>query len=131
MTLGKLLLFLKNFGILENNITRESVSIIFVKRCPDKFADFAGFVDILYKIHKMSDFIYEPSDYNPYEKHSNFQNFLQAKILERQDEVMHTLTDSLASFTRLNTTESDMFCADRQALQAFEIHDEMLRKVFY
>lgn len=55
LTLGKLYFFLKDFNILTEAVGKERVSLMFTKRCPNKLMDFAGFVDVLYKICKHSE----------------------------------------------------------------------------
>jgi len=134
MTLGKLLLFLKNLDLLDQTVTRESVSIIFAQRCPDKFADFAGFVDILYKVHKLFDhpFHYEivnKKDNQKPHKHQKFQAFIQERIFDKQEQLNNADDSKGSSLARLNTTESDLYSIDNLALQILEDHHEELKKV--
>jgi len=136
MTLGKLLLFLKQLDVIDQVVTREEISIIFAQRCPEKFADFAGFVDILYKIHKLYN---QPSHYeianrrihNQYVKHQKFQVFLQEKIFDKQELLMNNIEETKSSLSRLNTTESDLYSIDNLALQVLEDHHDELKKVAF
>jgi len=52
MAYSKFLIFMKNFDLFNQQVTKEAVALVYARRCPNKIIDFAAFVDILFKISK-------------------------------------------------------------------------------
>ena len=135
MNLGKLLFFMKELRMFDDKVTREEVTLNFVKRCPEKFADFGAFIDILYKIYKTSNFSSEfeilnnEHDSQP-TRYQMFQLYIQTKIIDKQDQLPPLSEDSRSSFIKINTTETDLNKYDQQAFRVLEGYDETIKKVY-
>lgn len=88
MTYLKFLAFMKNFNLFNQIITKESLAIIYAKRCPNKTIDFAAFVDILFKISK--------KQIKTQDCHSNstrgFQIYLERYVLRDHLEILEQQT---------------------------------------
>lgn len=79
MNYGNFILFMKNFELYNNQVTREGTSLIYTKRCPNKSIDFAAFIDILFKISKCQ---VSPKEYGN-DSNLRFRIYLDQYILNK------------------------------------------------
>lgn len=84
MTYNKFLAFMKNFGLFNQQVTKEMVSITYARRCPNKAIDFAAFIDILFKISKTQ---FLPKGYN-LSCETRFQVFLDLNVLNKHLQIL-------------------------------------------
>jgi len=84
MSYNKFLVFMKNFGLFNDQVTKEMVSITYARRCPNKTIDFAAFIDILFKISKTQ---FVPKGYNV-SCETRFQVFLDLNVLNKHIQIL-------------------------------------------
>jgi len=85
LTYGRFLNFAKDFGLLNNQITKEIVSIIYARRCPNKNIDFAAFIDILFKMSKQQNFEKESKS----SSEAKFRLYLDKNVLNKHQELLN------------------------------------------
>jgi len=81
MAYSKFLLFMKNFDLFNQQVTKENVALIYARRCPNKIIDFAAFVDLLFKISKYQPF---PKGYHV-SGETKFQVYLENSIFNKHN----------------------------------------------
>jgi len=120
MNLGKLLVFVKDFNLLNKNLSKESLTLIFSNRCPSKIIDFPAFVDILFRMSKRV----QTSDDN--NKNLNFQVYLDNFILsQHQDILKKQLSPRFAPILAFGQE----YGPENEALRILEGHDELFKHV--
>jgi hypothetical protein len=121
MNLGKFFVLLKAFDLFSDNLNKERASVIFTKRCPGKLADFAGFVDILYKVSKTTVEESQITDKNRF-----FQSFLD-RILARYQEVINVEKDKHPKVSSVFGVE---YGPDNEGLKILESQDGLMKHLF-
>jgi len=121
MNFTKLLAFARDFGLVNDRLHKEELSLIFTKRCPTRAIDFPAFVDILFKIGKRTGDIY---DQDP---SSSFQVYLDRFILSQHHEILEKqLSPRFAPVSAFGKE----YGPENEALRLLEGHDDILKHVF-
>ncbi len=85
MTFASFTTFMKDFGLFNQEINKELITILYAKRCPSKTIDFAAFIDILYKISRHQKF---PKGSPQYPNQAKFKIYLDQYILRKHVELI-------------------------------------------
>lgn len=124
MNLGNLLHFLKDFSLTNENLTRESVSLMFTKRCPNKSIDFPGFIDILFKMSLAT----QTPAATKNERNTQFQAYLDHYILSQHSDVLERqLSPRLPKVIAFGRE----YGLENEALRTLEGHDDLLKHVIF
>jgi hypothetical protein len=120
MPLSRMLQFLKDFNLFNEEITKEQVTIIYSKRCPSKTIDFAAFIDILYKINKSYSMGVE-------DKNLKFQLFLDQYLMSKYEDIIYNKPgyqiQNIVVFGREDSAENE-------CLRILEGHDNLLKHLY-
>jgi len=121
MTLGKLYVMLKAFNLFGDNLDKERASVFYSRRCPSKLADFAGFVDILYKVSKTT----VPDESLITDRNRFFLSFLD-KTLAKHQEIVANEKDK---HPRVSVFGGE-YGPDNDGLKVLEAHDGIMKHLF-
>jgi len=121
MTLGKLYVMLKAFNLFSDNLDKERASVFYSRRCPSKLADFAAFVDILYKVSKTT----VPDESLITDRNRFFLSFLD-KTLAKHQEILANEKDK---HPRVSVFGGE-YGPDNDGLKVLEAHDGIMKHLF-
>lgn len=120
MSCNTLIKMLRDFGILNEKLTKEAVMILYSKRCNRNLIDFGAFLDILYKISKL--FSNDTEDRN-----LRFQNFLEEYLIAKIPEVLGK-KPYRTSISKIQVFGNE-YSLENQALRLFEGYEDLLKHV--
>lgn len=122
MTLTKLYNFMKEYSLFNETLNKEMVSVVFAKRCHGRLADFAAFIDILYKFNKL-----EAGGSGPQkEKAKRFQAYLDSKIIQKHNNVM----DVLKAQSRRPSVTVEEFALENDPFRILQENDGIIKHLF-